>query len=105
MIITTRPLSVLFTRRSNGSESLPITIGIAMIGRWMCRTGRLLTQTPATNCFPAVPINQNQCWTSRGKDFANTISLGSDMDIIPNLLGFRLQYTFSNGHSYSYCQR
>ena len=25
------------------------------------------TQTPATNCFPAVPINQNQCWTSRGK--------------------------------------
>jgi hypothetical protein len=24
-----------------------------------------LTQTPATNCFPAVPLNQNQCWTSR----------------------------------------
>ena len=58
-----------------------------------------LTQTPATNCFPAVPLNQNQCWTSRGKDFANTISFGSDMDIIPNLFGFRLQYTFSNGHS------
>jgi MtrB/PioB family decaheme-associated outer membrane protein len=58
-----------------------------------------LTQTPATNCFPAVPINQNQCWTSRGKDFANTISFGSDMDIIPNLLGFRLQYTYSNGTS------
>ena len=58
-----------------------------------------LTQTPATNCFPAVPLSQNQCWTSRGKDIANTISFGSDMDLIQNLLGFRLQYTFSNGNS------
>ena len=60
----------------------------------------LATQTPANSCFPAVPINQNRCWTSRGKDISNTISFGSDMDIIPNLLGFRLQYTFSNGFSY-----
>jgi MtrB/PioB family decaheme-associated outer membrane protein len=58
-----------------------------------------LTQTPATNCFPAVPLRANQCWTSRGKDISNTISFGSDMDLIPNLLGFRLQYTFSNGNS------
>jgi MtrB/PioB family decaheme-associated outer membrane protein len=58
-----------------------------------------LTQTPATNCFPAVPLSANQCWTSRGKDISNTISFGSDMDLIPNLLGFRLQYTFSNGNS------
>jgi MtrB/PioB family decaheme-associated outer membrane protein len=58
-----------------------------------------VTQTPATNCFPAVPLNQNQCWTSSGKDLANTISLGSDMNLIPNLLGLRIQYTFSNGQS------
>ena len=58
------------------------------------------TQTPANSCFPAVPISANRCWTSRGKDISNTISFGSDMDIIPNLLGFRLQYTFSNGFSY-----
>ena len=58
-----------------------------------------VTQTPANSCFPAVPINQNRCWTSSGRDISNTISLGSDMDIIPNLLGFRLQYTFSNGRS------
>jgi hypothetical protein len=60
------------------------------------------TQVPANSCFPAVPINQNRCWNSRGKDLVNTISLGSDMDIIPNLLGFRLQYTFSNGSSKVY---
>ena len=30
---------------------------------------------------------------------ANTISFGTDMNLIPNLLGFRLQYTFSNGNS------
>ncbi len=58
------------------------------------------TQTPANSCFPAVPISQNRCWTSRGKDISNTISLGSDMDLIPNLLGLRIQYTFSNGFSY-----
>ncbi|MGB7949237.1 MAG: MtrB/PioB family outer membrane beta-barrel protein [Candidatus Binatia bacterium] len=58
-----------------------------------------VTQTPANSCFPAVPIDQNRCWTSRGKDTSNTISFGSDMDLIPNLLGFRIQYTFSNGNS------
>ena len=62
----------------------------------MCRTGRLSLRHPRPIVFPGSP-NQNQCWTSRGKDIANTISFGSDMDLIPNLLGFRLQYTFSNG--------
>jgi hypothetical protein len=38
-------------------------------------------------------------WTSRGKDTSHTFSIGSDMDIIRNLLGFRIQYTFSQGLS------
>ena len=63
------------------------------------------TQTPADNCFPAVPINQNHCWNSSGIDRTNTVSFGSDVDLIPNIFGFRLQYTFSNGHSYGLCQR
>jgi hypothetical protein len=37
--------------------------------------------------------------TSRGNDKVNTFSLGSDMDIIKNLLGFRIQYSFSHGLS------
>jgi MtrB/PioB family decaheme-associated outer membrane protein len=32
---------------------------------------------------------------SQGKNTVNTFSLGSDMDIIKNVLGFRIQYTFS----------
>jgi len=35
----------------------------------------------------------------RGTDRVNTFSLGSDVDIIKNLLGFRIQYGFSQGLS------
>ena len=38
-------------------------------------------------------------YPSRGKDRIHTISLGSDMDLIKNLLGFRIQYGFSRGAS------
>lgn len=38
-------------------------------------------------------------WNSNGKDKVHTFSLGSDVDVIKNLLGFRLQYTFSQGLS------
>jgi hypothetical protein len=37
--------------------------------------------------------------TSRGEDKVNTFSLGSDMDLIKNVLGFRIQYGFSQGLS------
>jgi hypothetical protein len=35
----------------------------------------------------------------RGKDKVNTLSLGSDIDLIKNVLGFRIQYGFSQGSS------
>jgi hypothetical protein len=38
-------------------------------------------------------------WTSRGRDTVHTISIGSDVDIIRNLLGLRVQYGFSYGKS------
>ncbi len=38
--------------------------------------------------------------TTRGTDTINTFSLGSDVDIIKNLLGFRIQYGFSQGLSH-----
>jgi hypothetical protein len=44
-------------------------------------------------------MNNSTGVTSNGRDRVNTFSLGSDMDIIKNLLGFRLQYTFSQGLS------
>ncbi len=60
------------------------------------------TQTPATNCTPNVPPNQNRCWNSRGLDRMNTVSVGSDMDLIQKILGLRLQFTYSNGNSLVY---
>ncbi len=53
---------------------------------------------------PNPPSNCNadcvrRLWTSRGKDKSHTFSIGSDLDIIRNLLGFRIQYTFSQGLS------
>jgi MtrB/PioB family decaheme-associated outer membrane protein len=42
---------------------------------------------------------QLRLWNSRGRDKVHTFSLGSDVDIIKNLLGFRIQYTFSQGLS------
>ncbi len=50
-----------------------------------------LTQTPATN--------PERFWTSRGRDQINSISIGSDMELLEKLLGFRLQYGFSIGRS------
>ena len=38
-------------------------------------------------------------WTSRGKDRIHTFSLGTDLKVIENLLGFRLEYGFSYGES------
>ena len=38
-------------------------------------------------------------WRSRGRDQTNTVSLGTDMKLIGNLLGLRIQYTFSEGSS------
>jgi hypothetical protein len=38
-------------------------------------------------------------WYSRGRDKVNTISLGTDIEVIRNLLGVRLQYGFSDAVS------
>ncbi|HEY7216957.1 MAG TPA: MtrB/PioB family outer membrane beta-barrel protein, partial [Candidatus Binatia bacterium] len=38
-------------------------------------------------------------WFSRGRDRVNTLTLGSDVEIIRNLVGLRLQYGFSDGLS------
>jgi MtrB/PioB family decaheme-associated outer membrane protein len=38
-------------------------------------------------------------WFSRGREKINTFTLGSDFDIIPNLLAVRLQYGFSDAVS------
>lgn len=50
-----------------------------------------VTQTPETD-----PL---RLWNSRGRDQIHTFSIGSDVTFIPNLLGFRVQYGFSAGHS------
>jgi MtrB/PioB family decaheme-associated outer membrane protein len=49
------------------------------------------TQTPETD--------PSRIWLSRGRDQIHTFSLGSDIEIIKNLLGFRIQYGFSDGRS------
>jgi MtrB/PioB family decaheme-associated outer membrane protein len=49
------------------------------------------TQTPQSD--PA------RLWVSRGRDQIHTFSLGSDVEIIKNLLAFRIQYGFSDGRS------
>jgi MtrB/PioB family decaheme-associated outer membrane protein len=41
----------------------------------------------------------DRVWTSRGKDRIHTFSLGTDLKLIENLLGLRLQYGFSYGES------
>ena len=47
----------------------------------------------------ATVTNPATTWVSRGRDMVNTFSLGSDVEIIRNLLGLRLQYGFSDGVS------
>jgi MtrB/PioB family decaheme-associated outer membrane protein len=49
------------------------------------------SQTPQTN--------PTTVWTSRGRDQIHTVTLGSDVTLIENLLGFRIQYAYSNGVS------
>jgi MtrB/PioB family decaheme-associated outer membrane protein len=41
----------------------------------------------------------DRLWTSRGTDRIHTFSLGTDLKLIENLLGMRLQYGFSYGES------
>jgi opacity protein-like surface antigen len=41
----------------------------------------------------------NETRSSQGKDRINTFSLGSDMDLIKNLLAFRIQYGYSQALS------
>ena len=50
-----------------------------------------VTQTAAAN--------PDRVWTSRGTDRIHTFSLGTDLKLIENLLGLRLQYGFSYGES------
>jgi putative beta-barrel porin MtrB/PioB len=57
------------------------------------------TQTIANSCTPNVPPNLNRCWNSRGLDQMNTVSVGSDLDLIQKIFGLRLQFTYSNGTS------
>jgi hypothetical protein len=42
----------------------------------------------------------NRIWTSRGRDQIHTVSFGSDVKLIKELLGLRLQYTFSDARSF-----
>jgi hypothetical protein len=44
-------------------------------------------------------MNNSTGVTARGHDTVNTFSLGSDMDLIKNVLGFRIQYSFSQAFS------
>jgi MtrB/PioB family decaheme-associated outer membrane protein len=48
-------------------------------------------QTPASN--------PDRIWTSRGTDTINTFSLGSDLKLIENILGLRVQYSYSYAQS------
>ena len=51
---------------------------------------------PPSNCDPNCVL---RLWNSRGTDKSNTLSIGSDMALIKDLLNFRIQYTFSQGRS------
>jgi MtrB/PioB family decaheme-associated outer membrane protein len=50
-----------------------------------------VTQTPA--------LNPDRIWVSRGIDKINTFTVGSEMRLIPERLGFRFHYSFSDGRS------
>ena len=49
------------------------------------------TQTPQTD--------PSRRWVSRGRDQIHTLTWGSDIELIKNLLGLRIQYGFSDGRS------
>jgi MtrB/PioB family decaheme-associated outer membrane protein len=55
------------------------------------------TQTPANSCpNGSAPT---RCWNSRGLDRIQTIMAGTDVNIIDNVLTFRVQYGYSFGTS------
>lgn len=53
-------------------------------------------QNPGNSCPTG---GTTRCWTSRGRDRIHTVSLGSDMGLIENVLGLRIQYGFSTANS------
>ena len=55
-----------------------------------------MNRTTTTQTTVTDPL---RTWRSRGRDQTNTVSLGTDMKLIENLLGLRIQYTFSEGSS------
>src|SRR3990167_5504351 len=55
-----------------------------------------IDRTATTQTTTTDPL---RTWRSRGRDQTNTVSFGTDMKLIENLLGLRIQYTFSEGSS------
>ncbi|HET8563948.1 MAG TPA: MtrB/PioB family outer membrane beta-barrel protein, partial [Candidatus Binatia bacterium] len=72
---------------------------------WKMEAMERSTATAAACGFPGNPaaLTPSNCpgarWTSRGRDQIHTVSIGSDMNLIRELLGFRIQYGFSDGRS------
>jgi hypothetical protein len=68
---------------------------------WKMRA--IARNTGAGGCPDLTARTHDNCpratWRSRGNDEIHTIKLGSDMELIRNLLNFRLQYGFSFGSS------
>lgn len=56
-------------------------------------------QRSTTTQTPDNPADQARLWISRGRDQVNTVSFGSDSQLVQDLLGFRLQYGFSESRS------
>ena len=52
-----------------------------------------------TSALEPLAGNESRTWRSRGRDQTNTVSFGTDMKLIENLLGLRIQYTFSEAES------
>jgi MtrB/PioB family decaheme-associated outer membrane protein len=54
------------------------------------------SQNPGNSCPTA---GTTRCWTSRGRDRIHSVTVGSDMRLIENVLGLRIQYGFSTANS------
>ncbi len=66
----------------------------------MQRNGPVVTLTNPISGLDQTPENTPaNIWTSRGRDEIHTFSLGSDIRLIKDVLGFRIQYGFSQGSS------
>lgn len=64
----------------------------------MERSGELVFGCPAREL--QTPENcPSSLWTSRGREKVHTFSIGMDANLIKDLLGFRLQYGYSQGRS------